>query len=178
MGLYAPFDGTVSHNTISSNHSPVIASVLQEDMCLSGSMAENISCFDEIPNQEKVIRAAQLACIHDEICAMPMQYHSLVGDMGSSLSGGQKQRLLLARALYREPDILFLDEASSHLDIHNEHIINTHLKALNITRIMVAHRPQTIALADTVYQLVDGSLQHCPASEVVEENNITPLGDS
>lgn len=178
MGLYAPFDGTVSHNTISSNHSPVIASVLQEDMCLSGSMAENISCFDEIPNQEKVIRAAQLACIHDEICAMPMQYHSLVGDMGSSLSGGQKQRLLLARALYREPDILFLDEASSHLDIHNEHIINTHLKALNITRIMVAHRPQTIALADTVYQLVDGTLQHSPASEVVEENNNTPLGDS
>ena len=178
MGLYAPFKGTVSHNKTSSEHAPTIASVLQEDMCLSGSMAENISCFDEIPNQEKVVRAAQLACIHDEICAMPMQYHSLVGDMGSSLSGGQKQRLLLARALYRSPDILFLDEASSHLDIQNEHAINTHLKALNITRIMVAHRPQTIALADTVYQLVDGTLQHCPTSEIVEENNNTPLGDS
>ena len=179
MGLYAPSEGTVSHNMISSsNHAPTIASVLQEDMCLSGSMAENISCFDEIPNQEKIVRAAQLACIHDEICAMPMQYHSLVGDMGSSLSGGQKQRLLLARALYRSPDILFLDEASSHLDIQNEHIINTHLKALNITRIMVAHRPQTIALADTVYQLVDGTLQRYPASEIVEENDTTPLGDS
>ncbi len=179
MGLYAPSEGTISHNMISSsNHAPTIASVLQEDMCLSGSMAENISCFDEIPNQENIVRAAQLACIHDEICAMPMQYHSLVGDMGSSLSGGQKQRLLLARALYRSPDILFLDEASSHLDIQNEHIINTHLKALNITRIMVAHRPQTIALADTVYQLVDGTLQRYPASEIVEENDNTPLGDS
>ncbi|MDO6567972.1 peptidase domain-containing ABC transporter [Alteromonas sp. 1_MG-2023] len=178
MGLYAPSEGNVTHNAISAHRPPTIAAVLQEDICLSGSMAENISCFDDAPRQEEVMRAAQLACIHDEISAMPMQYHTLVGDMGSSLSGGQKQRLLLARALYRAPDILFLDEASSHLDIQNEHLINTHLKALNITRIMVAHRPQTIALADTVYHLVDGKLQLIPTSEVVEENDNTPQGDS
>ena len=97
---------------------------------------------------------------------MPMQYHSLVGDMGSSLSGGQKQRLLLARALYQNPDILFLDEASSHLDMANEAQINHHLKSLNMTRIIVAHRPQSIAMADKVYRLADGILHHCSPAEV------------
>lgn len=86
--------------------------------------------------------------------------------MGSSLSGGQKQRLLLARALYQEPDILFLDEASSHLDMANEAQINHHLKSLNMTRIIVAHRPQSIAMADKVYRLEQGTLQPCSPSEV------------
>ena len=136
-----------------------IASVLQEDTLLNGSIADNISCFSETACLEQIIHAAQLACIHEEIASMPMQYHSLVGDMGSSLSGGQKQRLLLARALYQCPDILFLDEASSHLDMANEENINRHLSALNITRIMVAHRPQSIAIANTVYRLTHTSLQ-------------------
>ena len=86
--------------------------------------------------------------------------------MGSSLSGGQKQRLLLARALYQEPDILFLDEASSHLDMENEAKINHHLKALNITRIIVAHRPQSIAMADKIYRLADGILHPSSPTEV------------
>ena len=97
---------------------------------------------------------------------MPMQYHTLVGDMGSSLSGGQKQRLLLARALYQEPDILFLDEASSHLDMANEARINQHLTSLNMTRIIVAHRPQSIAMADKVYRLANGTLHPCSPTEV------------
>lgn len=164
MGLYRPSAGTVSHCHPSSQPQPVVASVLQEDVCLSGSIADNISCFDEVVDHERLVQVAQLACIHHEILTMPMQYHTLVGDMGSSLSGGQKQRLLLARALYQQPDILFLDEASSHLDIDNERRINSHLKALKITRIMVAHRPQSIAQADTVYQLNNGSLQVSPYS--------------
>ena len=86
--------------------------------------------------------------------------------MGSSLSGGQKQRLLLARALYQEPDILFLDEASSHLDVGNEKQINQHLKSLNMTRIIVAHRPQSIAVADKVYRLEHGTLHLCSPTEV------------
>ncbi|WP_232368318.1 peptidase domain-containing ABC transporter [Alteromonas sp. MB-3u-76] len=160
MGLYMPQEGKVQrHNSSSRRNACKVASVLQEDTCLNGTIADNISCFSETPNLEKVVRAAHLACLHDEIVAMPMQYHSLVGDMGSSLSGGQKQRLLLARALYQSPDILFLDEASSHLDMANEEKINQHLKTLNITRIMVAHRPQTIAIADTVYHLSNQSLQ-------------------
>ena len=143
-----------------------VASVLQEDTCLSGTIADNISCFEDNPSIEKIVRAAQLACLHDEIAAMPMQYFTLIGDMGSSLSGGQKQRLLLARALYQNPDILFLDEASSHLDIENEAKINAHLKSLNITRIIVAHRPQSIAIADRVLCLRNGQLHSYSPSEV------------
>ena len=143
-----------------------VASVLQEDTCLSGTITDNISCFEDNPSIEKIVRAAQLACLHDEIAAMPMQYFTLIGDMGSSLSGGQKQRLLLARALYQTPDILFLDEASSHLDIENEAKINAHLKSLNITRIIVAHRPQSIAIADRVLCLRNGQLHSYSPSEV------------
>ncbi|AXT38952.1 peptidase domain-containing ABC transporter [Alteromonas sp. BL110] len=163
MGLYRPSQGCIEHPNTTS---PVIASVLQEDACLSGTIGQNICCFEEVPNLKKMVYVAQLACIHRDIMHMPMQYHSLVGDMGSSLSGGQKQRLLLARALYQEPDILFLDEASSHLDMANEAQINHHLKSLNMTRIIVAHRPQSIAMADKVYRLEDGTLHPCSPSEV------------
>ncbi len=94
-----------------------------------------------------------MANIHHEIVAMPMAYETLIGDMGSALSGGQKQRIVLARALYREPKILFLDEASSHLDINNERVINDNLRQLNITKIMVAHRQETLNTADSVVYL-------------------------
>jgi ATP-binding cassette subfamily B protein RaxB len=89
---------------------------------------------------------------------MPMGYYTLVGDMGSVLSGGQKQRILLARALYRRPNILALDEATSHLDLNNEAKIAQAIASLNITRIMIAHRPQTIAIADRVLRLDNGIL--------------------
>ncbi|MFL6931306.1 MAG: ATP-binding cassette domain-containing protein, partial [Xanthobacteraceae bacterium] len=88
-----------------------------------------------------------------EIMAMPMSYNSLVGDMGSSLSAGQKQRLLLARALYRKPRILFLDEGTAHLDLQNERSINESLQKLRITRISVAHRPDIASGADRVVHL-------------------------
>ena len=85
-----------------------------------------------------------------------MQYETHVGDMGSTLSGGQMQRVMLARALYREPRILFLDEATSHLDLDTERAINTHIAKLKITRVIVAHRQETIALADTVIEFQQG----------------------
>jgi len=130
-----------------------IAAVMQDDQLVSGSLADNISCFDPIVDQSRIANSAALANIHDDIMAMPMNYNTLVGDMGASLSGGQKQRVLLARALYRKPDVLFLDEATSHLDIAGESIVNEHIKQLNITRIMVAHRPETIATADRVIEI-------------------------
>src|SRR5205085_4386401 len=106
---------------------------------------------------DRMIHSAQLAAIHDEIMAMPMTYNSLIGDMGSSLSGGQKQRLLLARALYREPRILFMDEGTAHLDLENERHIAQRLAALNMTRISITHRPdiaegtsRLIVLAKTI----------------------------
>jgi ATP-binding cassette subfamily B protein RaxB len=118
-----------------------IAAVMQEDQLLSGSIADNICCFDTSLDWERMVRCARLAGIHDEIMAMTMTYNSLIGDMGSSLSGGQKQRVLLARALYHQPRILFLDEGTAHLDLDSERHINEALKNLKITRISVAHRP-------------------------------------
>jgi ATP-binding cassette subfamily B protein RaxB len=87
-----------------------------------------------------------------------MAYQSLVGDMGTTLSGGQKQRLLLARALYKKPKILFLDEATSHLDVKLESSVNNVITRLNITRIIIAHRPETIRSADRIIRLKDSKL--------------------
>jgi ATP-binding cassette subfamily B protein RaxB len=125
-----------------------VAAVMQEDQLLSGSVADNISFFDRQFDEDKLLRSAKLAGIHAEIMAMPMTYNSLIGDMGSSLSGGQKQRILLARALYRNPRILFLDEGTAHLDVQNERVVSENLRQLNITRISVAHRPDIATGAD------------------------------
>jgi ATP-binding cassette subfamily B protein RaxB len=130
-----------------------IGVVMQEDSLFAGSIIDNISFNDPKPDMQRIEGAATLAFIKEDILRMPMNWNTLVGDMGSALSGGQKQRLLLARALYRMPRILFLDEASSHLDVTAEKAINDNLKRLGITRIVVAHRPETIASADRVLWL-------------------------
>jgi ABC-type transport system involved in cytochrome bd biosynthesis fused ATPase/permease subunit len=135
-----------------------LAFVMQEDTLFSGSICENIHFFDDTPDLERVRECASLARIHDDIVAMPMGYETLVGDMGAAVSGGQKQRLLLARALYSRPSILVLDEATSHLDLETEKQIAQTLRTLQLTRIMVAHRPQTIAIADRVLQIEGGRL--------------------
>jgi ATP-binding cassette subfamily B protein RaxB len=121
--------------------------VMQDDQLLSGSIADNICFFDESFELEHMMHCAELAGIHDEIRRMPMAYNSLIGDMGTSLSGGQKQRILLARALYRRPRLLFMDEGTSHLDIATERQVTTAVKALGLTRVIIAHRPETIASA-------------------------------
>ncbi len=132
--------------------------VTQDDVLFAGSISENICFFDETPDQQKIVQCAAMAMIHEDIMQMPMGYETLIGDMGNALSGGQKQRIILARALYREPKILFLDEATSHLDMENEQAINNNLKFLNITKIMVAHRKETIESADRVIDME--ALQH------------------
>lgn len=130
-----------------------IAYVLQEDRLFAGSLLDNISSFDIHPEIEWVFECARLASIHTEIEVMPMKYETMVGDMGNALSGGQRQRISLARALYKRPRILFLDEATSDLDIDNETRINDSIRALNITRVFIAHRPTMIAMADRVFDL-------------------------
>jgi len=124
-----------------------IASVMQDDQLLSGDISENISCFAPLIDLNRVTECSKMACIIDEIQKLPMGFNTCVGDMGSSLSGGQKQRIVLARALYRGPRILFMDEATSHLDVANESLVNENIKHLDITRIIVAHRPETISSA-------------------------------
>lgn len=130
--------------------------VMQDEPLFSGSIAENIAFFDPAPDRAWVEQCARVAAVHDEIEAMPMGYHTLIGEMGAALSGGQKQRILLARALYKRPQILLLDEATSSLDVERERQVNQAVRQLALTRVIVAHRPETIASAGRVIALHDG----------------------
>ncbi len=135
-----------------------VGSVMQDDTLFAGSIADNICFFDPKPDFAFVEECARLAAVHDEINKMPMTYQTLVGDMGTTLSGGQKQRVLLARALYKRPNVLILDEATSHLDTRREGQVNRAIHALAMTRIIVAHRRETIASTDRVIELADGKV--------------------
>lgn len=164
LGLLRPTQGSISiggqdvHKEGARSVRAAIGAVMQDDQLFAGSIAENISFFDREFDQDRVEVAARLAEVHDEVIAMPMGYQSLIGDMGSSLSGGQKQRLVLARALYRNPLLLFLDEATSHLDVNKERLVNDAIKKLNITKVIVAHRPETIDSADRVLFMDGGKI--------------------
>lgn len=164
LGLVAPTEGEVLIDSIPIKHlglahyRKLIGTVMQDDTLLTGSILDNIAFFAPQIDQPRVQQCAALAAVHDDIVVMPMGYQTLVGDMGSTLSGGQKQRILLARALYKEPKILALDEATSHLDVANERKVNRALSQLPITRIIIAHRPETIASAIRVVALHGGTL--------------------
>ncbi|CAN0639159.1 ABC transporter [Burkholderia cepacia] len=168
LGLLAPEHGSVQVDGIDIRklglhpYRDRIGCVMQDDILFAGSIADNIGFFDPQPDDARVEHAARLAQIHDDIVAMPMGYRSLVGDMGSSLSGGQCQRVLLARAFYRQPAILVLDEATSHLDLARERLINDAVRAMNVTRIIIAHRPETIRSADRVIEIAGGAAHELP----------------
>jgi ATP-binding cassette subfamily B protein RaxB len=180
LGLHMPQEGEVliGGSTEGAGGIPIkqlglaqyrqlVGTVMQDDQLLAGSIAENITFFDTQPSQERVEAAAKIACVYEDIIAMPMGFQTLVGDMGSSLSGGQKQRVLLARALYKQPKILALDEATSHLDIDNERKVNQTVRQLALTRIIIAHRPETIANAQRVVQLQGGKVIRDVRQEMV-----------
>lgn len=164
LGLVEPENGEMlvdglplSRFGYQSYHNQV-AGVLQDDVLFAGSLADNIALFDDSPDMQIIMAAAQMAAIHNDIAAMPMQYETLVGDMGSTLSGGQKQRVLLARALYRRPKMLIMDEGTAHLDIAHEKAVNDAISKLGITRIIIAHRKETIEAADRIIVMANGLL--------------------
>jgi ATP-binding cassette, subfamily B, bacterial CvaB/MchF/RaxB len=164
LGLLPPTDGKVLAGGIAidklgiDRYRKMVGTVMQDDQLFAGSIGDNISFFDPSPDHGSIERFARLAAVHDDIAAMPMGYNTLIGDMGAALSGGQKQRILLARALYKQPRILFLDEATSALDVQRERAVNDAIRSLNLTRIIIAHRPETIASADRVIVLQGGKV--------------------
>lgn len=159
MGLLEADEGEILIDNIPirllgpTKYRALYASVMQADTLISGSILENIAFLEPVIDLERIYFATQTAQIHDSIMKLTMGYETLIGDMGSTLSGGQKQRLLLARALYKQPKILFLDEATSHLDVETEFKINQALKTMKMTQISVAHRMESIAMADRVIDL-------------------------
>ncbi|AOF98803.1 ABC transporter family protein (plasmid) [Blastomonas sp. RAC04] len=164
LGLMKPqsgrllIDGQPMGPTNTTTWRARISAVMQDDHLLSGTLADNICFFAEHANMQHIERASRMARIHDTIMAMPMGYQSLIGDMGNALSAGQRQRVLLARALYRDPDAIFLDEGTANLDEENEAAIGDMLAKLPITRVAITHRPALVDRADFVLRMVDGRM--------------------
>ncbi|SPH17250.1 Toxin RTX-I translocation ATP-binding protein [Defluviimonas aquaemixtae] len=163
-GLMEPTDGVIliDGEPIKrfglTKYRSMIGVVMQDDQLFAGSIADNICFFADQYDFDRIKECASLAAVHDDIAEMPMGYHTLIGDMGTVLSGGQKQRVLIARALYHKPWFLLLDEATSHLDLGKENSVNTSVKSADITRLIVAHRPETIKSADRAIELSDGKI--------------------
>jgi ATP-binding cassette, subfamily B, bacterial CvaB/MchF/RaxB len=172
MGLFEPSHGEIliggralpSFDRRSYRQS--IGSVAQDDVLYAGSLAENIAFFDPELDMDRVEEVARQACIWDDINAMPMRFDTMVGDMGSALSGGQKQRVLLARALYGNPQILFIDEGTAHLDPTTEKNMLDSLKKLGLAVVTVAHRSHFLKVSDRVIEVIGGTVTKYRGSNI------------
>ena len=158
-GVYPPSTGIVRLNGTDVQAAGLrylrsnVAAVLQSDYLFKGSVIDNITFFDRIPDFEFAMQCAQIACVHDEIMQLPMSYESLVGEMGTSLSQGQQQRVLLARALYQKKPILLLDEGTAHLDEENESKVLSNLKGLGVIMVMTAHKSSLKSFATSIWTI-------------------------
>jgi ATP-binding cassette, subfamily B, bacterial CvaB/MchF/RaxB len=159
LGLLEPNQGEVLVNgrnlkTISAaDYAKLMGVAMQNDALFLGTVADNISFFDAPVDMDRVKAAAAKANIAREIESMPMKYYSMLAEGATDISGGQMQRLFIARAIYHEPKVLFLDEATSHLDAASEQLVSQAIRAMKMTRILVAHRKETIATADRIFAL-------------------------
>jgi ABC-type bacteriocin/lantibiotic exporter with double-glycine peptidase domain len=164
LGLYLPTAGDILYDGLPLPilHWRTLRSqfgvVLQEPFLFSGSIRQNIALHNPSLTFEHIKAAAQLAAIHEEIMHLPMGYETRIAEGGSGLSGGQRQRLAIARALAHQPAVLFLDEATSHLDGETERVVEQNLRQLSCTRIVIAHRLSTIRNADQIFVLHEGTI--------------------
>lgn len=164
LGFYSPVNGDILLGGISlsrysqSEWRRKCGVVMQEGFVFSDSIAGNIGLIDEIPDREKLDRAVETANIKEFIEGLPLRYNTRIGNDGHGLSTGQKQRLLIARAVYKEPDFIFLDEATNSLDATNEKTIMDNLKTFfnGRTVVIVAHRLSTVKKADQIVVLEKG----------------------
>jgi ATP-binding cassette subfamily B protein len=170
LGFYEPEEGSikVGHTTL-KNIPPhewraKCGAVMQDGFVFSDTIASNIAESDgewgKPIDKKRLLQAVQLAHIQEFIENLPLGYNTIVGARGNGLSQGQKQRLLIARAIYKQPDFLFFDEATNALDAHTEKIITENLNEFYVgkTVIVVAHRLSTVKNADQIVVLEKGEI--------------------
>jgi ATP-binding cassette, subfamily B, bacterial len=164
LGMYLPTSGEIFFDDIplrTMNYQAVRSQfgvVLQGSAIFSGSIRENITLNNPHMSFEQIMKAAEMAALHDDILQMAMEYETMVSERGSALSGGQRQRLALARALANAPVILLLDEATSALDVVTERVVEENLGKFQCTQIIIAHRLSTIRNADLILVLDQGTI--------------------
>ncbi|HVU67156.1 MAG TPA: peptidase domain-containing ABC transporter [Ktedonobacteraceae bacterium] len=162
LGLYLPTEGQILYDNFPLSNMDYqdvrrqFGVVMQDTSLFSGSVRQNIALHDPAMPMEQIVKAAQLAAIHEDVLRMPMEYETLISEGGSALSGGQRQRLALARALAHNPAILLLDEATSNLDVLTEQQVERNLHTVPCTQIIIAHRLSTIRDADVIFVLDHG----------------------
>lgn len=153
------FDGVRSEGARLLALRSQIGAVMQDDELMAGSILENVTAFDDAPDVELVRDALRAAMVYDEVMAFPMGMDTVVGERGVAISGGQRQRIMLARALYKRPAILILDEATANVDVGMERAIHEGLRGLHSTKIIVTHRPECAKVADRVFTLTEHGLR-------------------
>jgi ATP-binding cassette subfamily B protein len=164
-------DGINVKNINLSNLRKLVGFVLQENFIFNGTIRENISLHDSEETMEKIFETAKLANAHEFISNLALGYETKVGESGLQLSGGQKQRIAIARALYRNPGIIILDEATSSLDTESEQAIQKNLKAIlkDKTAIIIAHRLSTVKNVDNIIVLDNGEIVESGSHEELIE---------
>jgi len=158
-GSLKPQSGGLLINGVPAHHfSPEqirehVAVVAQGDVLLTGTISENIAAFESHVDESAVAAAARAACIDQEVAALPMGFSTVVSDGTMQLSGGQLQRICIARAIYRKPDVIILDEGTGNLDQTTEHRIIENIKQLGITLLLVTHRESAARHVDRIERI-------------------------
>ncbi|MRD39719.1 ATP-binding cassette domain-containing protein [Bacillus thuringiensis] len=164
LGLHEPTEGYIQYdghdlNKYDKSSLRKNIGVVPQDVTLfNRTIYDNISLNNPEINSEMIVKAAKIAQVHEEIIQMPMQYNTIVSEMGMNISGGQRQRIALARAFVYNPSILVLDEATSSLDHVNEEKIDNYLSEIRCTRIVISHRLTTIMNSDLIVVMDNGEI--------------------
>jgi ATP-binding cassette subfamily B protein len=166
LGFYPPNEGKIEIGGINLNQFSMemwrsnCGVVMQDGFIFSDTIANNIAVGDDHPDRKKLFNAVKMANILDYIQSLPLRYNTKIGQEGAGLSQGQKQRILIARAIYKNPEFLFFDEATNSLDANNEKVIVENLSEFykGKTVVTVAHRLSTVKNADQIVVLEKGEI--------------------